>query len=116
MDKKEITNEVEEFDELEVIGARCIVKEFVAEDKTKSGIIIAGTSAQVPTLTGTVLAVGEGAFLESGNIRPMRIKPGQTVMWAKFAGTPIIYDNEQYLMLNERDILVIVKKKKKKVK
>src|SRR3712207_7072775 len=47
---------------------------------------IANTSAQERTYTGKVLVVGEGAYLENGTIRPMNIKVGDTVMYAKFAG------------------------------
>lgn len=92
---------------LKVVGARCIIKEHKPEETTKAGIILS-TKTLEPTYTGTVLAVGEGAYLESGNIKPMTVKAGDTVMYAKFAGTPVKYENEEYIVLNERDILVIV--------
>jgi chaperonin GroES len=93
---------------LKVVGARCIVKEHKAEEKTQGGIIIANTTAQERTYTGVVLATGDGAYLENGTIKPMTVKAGDTVMYAKFTGTPVKYKDEEYLILNERDILVIV--------
>ena len=94
---------------LKVIGARCIVKERPIEEKTQGGIILTSAN-QERQYVGTVLAVGEGAYLESGKIRPMQIEVGDEVMFAKFAGTPINYNNEQYIVLNERDILVAIKR------
>lgn len=98
------------YKDLRTVGARCIIKERKAEETTKSGILIAGTSAQERTYTGEVLVVGDGAYLENGSIKPMSVKPGDTVMFAKYSGTPIKYENEEYIILNERDILVIVGK------
>lgn len=94
---------------LKVIGARCIVKEENPEAKTQGGIILTSADKQ-RTYTGTVLVTGEGAFLENGDIRPMRVNAGDKVIFAKFAGTPIDHDGEQYIILNERDILVVIPK------
>lgn len=98
-----------EIQDLKVIGARCIVKEKPVEEKTKAGIILT-SSAQERQYIGTVVAVGEGAYLENGNIKPMQVEVGDEVMFAKFAGTPINFNNEQYIVLNERDILVALKR------
>lgn len=95
---------------LKVVGARCIIKENPAEEVTKSGIVLTGTSAVEKPNTGTVLVVGEGAYLENGNIKPMTVKVGDTVMFAKYTGTALKYKNEEFIILNERDILVIVGK------
>lgn len=92
---------------LKVIGARCIVKENPVEEKSKGGIILTAANKE-RQYVGTVIAVGEGATLESGVIKPMQVKVGDEVMFAKFAGTPIEYNNEQYIVLNERDILVAI--------
>lgn len=94
--------------DLKVVGARCIIKEDRAEAKTKSGIIIANSNQEVePKYTGVVLAVGDGAYLENGNIKPMTVAVGDRVMYAKFSGTPINYKEQEYIILNERDILAI---------
>ena len=92
---------------LKVVGARCIIKEQKPEEKTKGGIILSAKTVE-PTYTGVVLAIGDGAYLENGTIKPMTVKQGDTVMYAKFAGTPIKYNNDEYIVLNERDILCIV--------
>lgn len=94
---------------LKVIGARCIVKEKPVEEKTAGGIILTAAN-QERQYIGTVIAVGEGAYLESGKIKPMQVKVGDEVMFAKFAGTPINYNGEQYIVLNERDILVAIER------
>ena len=95
--------------DLYVIGARCLVKENAIEEKTKAGIILT-TANQERQYCGTVVAVGDGAMLESGALRPMQVKVGDEVMFAKFSGTPIKYGDEEYLVLNERDILIGIKR------
>ena len=94
---------------VKVIGARCIIKERPVEEKSQGGIILT-TSSQERQYIGTVIAVGEGAILESGAIKPMQVEVGDEVMFARFAGTPINYNEEQYIILNERDILIAIKR------
>lgn len=96
---------------IKVIGARCIVKERPVEEKTQHGIILTSAN-QERQYIGTVLAVGEGATLESGAIKPMQVEVGDEVMFARFAGTPISFKEEQYIVLNERDILIAIKRDK----
>lgn len=92
---------------LKVVGARLIVKEVEASQKSRGGIILTPAN-QERTYTGKVLVVGEGAYLENGAIRPMTVKVGDQVIFAKFSGTPITYKDEQYIILNERDVLLII--------
>lgn len=94
--------------QLVVIGARCIIKEVILEATTKAGIILAPSNVE-KTYTGKVVVIGDGAWTESGIIKPMTVAVGDTVLYAKFAGTVIKHDNEEFIILNERDILVIVK-------
>ena len=86
-----------------------IVKENAPQETTKSGIILTPAD-QERTYTGTVIVTGNGSYLENGSIRPMEVKVGDTVIFAKFAGTPVTVQGEQYLILNERDILVYIRK------
>ena len=102
-------SEVQEVKDLFVIGARCLVKERPVEEKTQGGIILTSAN-QERQYIGTVVAVGEGATLENGNIKPMQVKVGDEVMFARFAGTPIKYKDNEYIVLNERDILIGIKR------
>lgn len=94
---------------IKVFGARCIVAEERLEETTSSGIVIPGRDKE-QTNIGTVLVVGDGAMLDNGTKVPMYVKPGDRVMYASFAGTPVVSKDtdEHLLILNERDLLCIV--------
>ena len=93
---------------MKVFGARCIVKEEKKEsNKTTSGIIIPGLEKE-PTYTGSVVAVGQGAMLETGVRVPMDVKVGDRIIYTAFSGTPIEKDGETFIILNERDILCVL--------
>ena len=81
---------------------RVIVRAAAAETKTAGGIIIPDTAKEKPQ-RGTVVAVGTGKKDE-----PMTVKPGDTVLYGKYAGTEITVDNEELLIMRESDILAIV--------
>ncbi len=84
------------------LADRVIIKPEPAEEKTKSGIIIPDTAKEKP-LKGEVVAVGPGKKDE-----PTTVKPGQKVLYGKYAGTEITIDGEDYLFMRESDILGIV--------
>ncbi len=84
------------------LADRVIVKPEPAEEKTKSGIIIPDTAKEKP-LKGEVVAVGPGKKDE-----PTTVKPGQKVLYGKYAGTEITIDGEDYLFMRESDILGIL--------
>jgi chaperonin GroES len=95
---------------MKVLGARCIVKEIKLPEATKSGIVIPGQE-KMQTNRGIVIAIGDGAMLDNGTKVPMQVKPGDEVVYAQFAGSPIEgKDKEIYLVLNERDILCVFEK------
>ena len=79
-----------------------LVKPAAAEEKTASGIIIPDTAKEKP-LKGEVLAVGNGTKDEQ-----MVVKPGDTVLYGKYAGTEIEIDNEKYLIMRQSDILATI--------
>ena len=81
---------------------RVIVKPAPAEEKTAGGIIIPDTAKEKPQ-RGKVLAIGTGKKDE-----PMSVKPGDTVLYGKYAGTEINIDGEDYLIMRESDILAII--------
>ena len=57
----------------------------------------------------TVIAVGEGRLLNNGRLIPLRVKPGDRVLFNKYAGTQLIKDDKTYLILKECDILAIMR-------
>ncbi|MBF0461536.1 MAG: co-chaperone GroES [Magnetococcales bacterium] len=87
---------------------RVVVKRSSEEEKTASGIIIPDTAKEKP-IQGEVLAVGKGAVLEEGKIRPMDVKVGDVVLFAKYAGTEVKIDGEDLLIMRETDIMGVLK-------
>jgi len=81
---------------------RVIVKAAAAETKTAGGIIIPDTAKEKPQ-RGTVIAAGPGKKDE-----PMSVKPGDMVLYGKYAGTEITLEGEDLLIMRESDILAIV--------
>jgi chaperonin GroES len=88
---------------------RVIVKRVQEEEKTKGGIIIPDTAKEKP-IEGEVLAAGNGKILEDGKVRPLDIKVGDRVLFAKYAGTEIKVEGEEILMMREEDILGVIEK------
>ena len=87
---------------------RVVVKRSSEEERTASGIIIPDTAKEKP-IQGEVLAVGKGAIGEDGKARPMDVKVGDVVLFAKYAGTEVKIDGEDLLIMRETDIMGILK-------
>ena len=81
---------------------RVIVKPAPAEEKTAGGIIIPDTAKEKPQ-RGTVVAAGPGKKDE-----PMTVKPGNTILYGKYAGTEVSFEGEDYLIMRESDILAVI--------
>jgi chaperonin GroES len=77
------------------------------EEMTKGGIIIPDTAKEKP-VEGKVIAVGAGRIKKDGTKMALEIKKGDRVLYAKYAGTEIKMDGEEYLMMREDDILAII--------
>ena len=86
---------------------RLIVQRLGEEEKTKGGIIIPDTAKEKP-IEGKVIAVGAGRIKKDGTKMPLEIKKGDRVLYAKYAGTEIKMDGEEYLMMKEDDILAVI--------
>ena len=84
------------------LADRVLVKPAPAEEKTVSGIIIPDSAKEKP-LKGEVLAVGNGTKDEE-----MVVKPGDSVLFGKYAGTELEWDGEKYLIMRQNDILAII--------
>ncbi len=85
---------------------RVVVKPSTEEERTKGGIVLPDTAKERPQ-EGEVIAVGPGKLLESGERAPMDVKPGDKVIFAKYGGTEIKIDGEEYMILRQSDILAI---------
>ena len=92
---------------LKPIQDRVLVKREDAEEKTTGGIINPDTSKEKPS-KGVIVAVGDGARDEKGNIIPMTLKVGDKVFFTKWGGTEVKIDNEDLLIMKESDILAII--------
>ena len=93
---------------LKPLGDRVIVKaleEF--EATTPSGIVIPDTAQEKPQL-GEVLAVGPGELNDDGERIPLDVAVGDTVVYAKYGGTELKYEGDEYMVLSGRDLLAIV--------
>jgi chaperonin GroES len=79
------------------------------EEKTPGGIIIPDTAKEKPQI-GEVVAVGKGKILQDGKVIPPEVKVGDRVLFAKYAGTEVKIEGEEYLIMSEDEILGIIEK------
>jgi chaperonin GroES len=91
---------------------RVLVKRIEAEEKTPGGILIPDTAKEKP-VEGEVLAVGPGARDETGRIIPLDVKVGDRVLFGKWAGTDVLIEGEERLILKEADILGVIEEKRR---
>ncbi len=89
------------------IGDKVAIKPAQAEEVTKSGIILPGTAQEKPQ-QGEVVAVGAGTLLQNGERAPLEVKVGDRVVFAKYAGTEVKFNGEEFVILAEKDILVVL--------
>ncbi len=92
---------------LRPLGDRVVVKPAEKEERTETGLYIPETAKEKPQ-QGTIIAVGNGRKDDDGKLIPMDVEVGQTVLFAKYAGTEIKVENDKVLILKETDILAIV--------
>ncbi len=95
---------------LQPLDDRIVVRPGESEETTASGLVIPDTAKEKPQ-QGEVLAVGPGRRSEqTGEVIPLGISTGDTVVYSKYGGTEITIDGEDLLILSSRDILAIVQK------
>ena len=92
---------------LKPLGDRVVIQPTPREEMTKSGIVLPDTAKEKPQ-EGTILAVGPGRIGDDGMREPMDVSEGQKVLYAKYAGTEFKVDNEELLIVSQKDILAIV--------
>ena len=86
---------------------RVLVKRVESDEKTKGGLIIPDTAKEKPA-EGEIVAVGEGARKDSGELIPPTVKAGDRVLFGKWSGTEVTLDGKELLIMKESDILGII--------
>lgn len=89
------------------LGDRVVLKKIIAEETTKSGIVLPGSEKEKPQMA-EVIAVGPGGVVD-GKTVTMEVQPGDQVVYAKYAGTEIEVEEEKYMIIKQDDILAILK-------
>jgi len=89
------------------LGDKVVIKPAPREEMTKSGIVLPDTAKEKPE-RGTVVAVGPGRTLDSGQKVPIDLKVGDVVYFQKYGPSEIKIDDEEYLICGEKDILAVV--------
>jgi chaperonin GroES len=92
---------------LRPLGDRVVIKPTPREEMTKSGIVLPDTAKEKPQ-EGTILSAGPGRLNDDGKREAMDVKEGDKVLYAKYAGTEFKVDEEDLLIVSQKDILAIV--------
>ncbi len=88
---------------------RIVIRQLEAERTTASGLVIPDTAKEKPQ-EGEVIAVGPGRIDDNGNRVPVEVNVGDVVIYARYGGTEVKYDGEEYQILSSRDVLAIVER------
>ncbi len=89
------------------LGEKVIVRQVEAETVTAGGIALPDSATEKPS-QGKVLAVGDGRLLEDGTYAPLQVCEGDKVIFEKYFGCKITLNGEEYLILNESEILAVI--------
>ena len=92
---------------LRPLGDRVVIKPLAREEVTRGGIVLPDTATERPQ-QGQVLSVGPGRHLESGTRAELDLKVGDTVLFAKYSGTEFKDEDDDLLILSERDVLAVI--------
>lgn len=88
------------------LGDRVIIKNCEAEETTKGGIILAGAAKEKPVMA-EVIAVGPGGNVDGKEVK-MYVKPGEKVVYSKYAGTEVKLDGVEYIVIRQSEILAVI--------
>lgn len=89
------------------LGEKVLIRRMEAEDKTRGGILLPDNAKEKPQ-RGTVLSVGDGKMLDDGTRGKFQVKAGDKVLFASYGGTEIKVGGENFLLMDESDILAIL--------
>ena len=93
--------------QLKPLGDRLVVQPTPREEMTKSGIVLPDTAKERPQ-EGTIMAAGPGRILDDGSREAMDVAVGQKILFQKYAGTEFKLDDEELLILSQKDILAVI--------
>ncbi len=88
------------------LGDRVVLKQLVAEETTKSGIVLPGQAKEKPQ-QAEIVAVGPGGVIDGKEVT-MHVSVGQKVIFSKYAGSEVKLDDEEFIIVKQNDILAIV--------
>lgn len=88
------------------LGDRVVLKQLVAEETTKSGIVLPGQSKEKPQ-QAEVIAVGPGGVVDGKEVK-MEVKVGDQVIYSKYVGTEVKLDEDEYIIVKQNDILAVI--------
>ena len=94
---------------------RILVRRVEEQETTKAGLIIPDTAKDKPQ-EGEVLAIGKGKAKEDGKVIPLDVKKGDRILFGKYAGTEIVLDGDEYLIMREDEVLGVLAKAGAKTK
>ena len=89
------------------LGEKVLIKRLEAESTTKGGIVLPDTAKEKPQ-KGTVVAVGDGKLMDDGTRAAFQVKAGDKVLFASYAGTEIKVSGEEFMLMDESDVLAIL--------
>ena len=93
---------------LKPLGDKVIVEVLGAQDRTKGGIILPDTAKEKPQ-EAKVIAVGSGKILNNGKVVPPDVKAGDTILFGKYSGNEVKIDGKEWLIINQDDILAVIR-------
>jgi chaperonin GroES len=88
------------------LGDRVVLKQLVAEETTKSGIVLPGQSKEKPQ-QAEVIAVGPGGVVDGKEVK-MEVKVGDQVIYSKYSGTEVKLEEDEYIIVRQSDILAVI--------
>lgn len=89
------------------LADRIIVEPKELESKSAGGIVIPDTADKDKPMEGTVIAIGNGRYID-GKLQPLQVKEGQQVLFGKYAGTNIKLEGKEYLVMREEDVMGVL--------
>ena len=93
--------------QLKPLGDRLVVKPTPREEMTKSGLVLPDTAKERPQ-EGTILAAGPGRILDDGSREAMDVAVGQKILFQKYAGTEFKLEEDELLILSQKDVLAVI--------
>lgn len=89
------------------LADRIVVEPKELETKTAGGIVIPDTADKDKPMQGTVIAIGNGKYID-GKLQPLQVKIGDKVLFGKYAGTNFKFDDKEYLVMREEDVMGVL--------